>query len=272
MSSPILLPQEIIFEILKELPVKTLLRFRAVSKLWCSIIDDPVFVDSHCTRSYTRTSGTSIICRYIENRKLKVCTTDPEGGSPLTYLTLPIGILDYRKSIERNFNKTCLQSVNGLVCRKNYIWNPSTRESIGLPSTGAEYIFPKNLFGFDSATKLYKVVHKCDVIIGGISRAEFWILTLGRDLYWRNLDSIPEGLSFRTDLGVCCVDDVIFCLGWFDSNEVIVAFEVGPEKFRMIPLPNEAPALSFAFLKGIYKDRVLVRNVEVLHTPLSPLS
>ncbi|KAM7460977.1 hypothetical protein LguiA_029098 [Lonicera macranthoides] len=215
MSSPILLPQEIIFEILKELPVKTLLRFRAVSKLWCSIINDPVFVDSHRTRSYTRTSGTSIICRYIENRKLKVYTTDPEGGSPLTYLTLPVGILDYRKSLER-----------------------------------AEYIFPKNLFGFDSATKLYKVVHKCDVIIGGISRAEFWILTIGRDLYWRNLDSIPEGLSFRTDLGVCCVDDVIFCLGWFDSNEVIVAFEVGPEKFRMIPLPNEAPALSINWTRG----------------------
>ncbi|KAM7460964.1 hypothetical protein LguiA_029085 [Lonicera macranthoides] len=64
------LPQEIVFEILKELPVKTLVRFRAVSKLWCSIIDNPVFVDSHRTRSYTRSGGIRIICECrISNAK-----------------------------------------------------------------------------------------------------------------------------------------------------------------------------------------------------------
>ncbi|KAM7460951.1 hypothetical protein LguiA_029072 [Lonicera macranthoides] len=244
-SSPIL-PEEIIFQILKELPVKTLVRFRAVSKLWCSIIDDPFFVDSHRTRSHTRNGGIRILCQYKENFSLKIYTTDPQGGSPVPFLTLPDGIL----GCHYHYTVTDLQSVNGLVCRQNCIWNPSTRQSIDLPPKSIDangercYVFQSNLLGFDSVTKQYKVVNKCHTVLGQILHAEFRILTLGRDLYWRNLDSVPEKLSFRTGFGVCCVDDVLFCSGWVDSNEVIVAFEVGPEKFRVILLPNGVDASS----------------------------
>ncbi|KAM7460941.1 hypothetical protein LguiA_029062 [Lonicera macranthoides] len=80
----------------------------------------------------------------------------------------------------------------------------------------------------------------CDINFREISRAEFRILTIGTDLYWRNLDCVPDKLGFGTRFGVCCVDDVIFCSGWVDGTEVIVAFEVGPEKFRVIPPPNGA--------------------------------
>ncbi|KAM7464980.1 hypothetical protein LguiB_012542 [Lonicera macranthoides] len=244
-SSPIL-PEEIIFQILKELPVKTLVRFRAVSKLWCSIIDDPFFVDSHRTRSHTRNGGISILCQYRENFSFKIYTTDPQGGSSVPFLTLPDGILgddddDYLDIDSYSFNR--LQSVNGLVCRNNCIWNPSTRQSIDLPPISIEangdrwMVFPNNLLGFDSVTKQYKVFHICHSFFRQLERVEFRILTLGRDLNWRNLDSVPEKLGLRTGFGVCCVDDVIFCSGSADSNEVIVAFEVGSEKFKVIPLP-----------------------------------
>ncbi|KAM7464988.1 hypothetical protein LguiB_012550 [Lonicera macranthoides] len=80
----------------------------------------------------------------------------------------------------------------------------------------------------------------CEIWFRGIRRAEFKILTLGLDSYWRNLDYVPEKLGFSMWSGVCCVDDVIFCSGWVNSNKVIVAFEVGLKKFRVIPLPNGA--------------------------------
>ncbi|KAM7464969.1 hypothetical protein LguiB_012531 [Lonicera macranthoides] len=248
-SSPILL-EEIIFQILKELPVKTLVRFRAVSKLWCSIIDDPFFVDSHRTRSYARNSGIRILCQYKENFSLKIYTTDPQGGSPVPFLTLPDGILDGYHGDYDHYTVTDLQSVNGLVCSKNCIWNPSTRQSIDLPPITIDsnvercYVLQINLLGFDSVTKQYKVVSMCHTVFGQIIPSEFRILTLGRDLYRRNLDYVPEKLSFRMGFGVCCVDDVLFSSGWVDSNEVIVAFEVGPEKFRVILLPNGADAIS----------------------------
>ncbi|KAM7460954.1 hypothetical protein LguiA_029075 [Lonicera macranthoides] len=255
-SSPI--PEEIVFQILKELPVKTLIRFGAVSKLWCSIIDDPIFIDSHRTRSYTRTGGISILCQNLQNSgRLRIYFTDPDGGSPVPFLNLPDGILDcfgYDKDYrnwDQGFNP--LQSVNGLICRKYCIWNPSTRESIDLPPIRLNitsqfdvrcYIYPRNLLGFDSVSKQYRVVNMCDIRIGQIWCAEFRILTLGRDLCWRNLDSVPEKLGFRTGLGVCCVDDVIFCSGWVDDTEVVVAFEVGPEQFKVISLPNGVDANS----------------------------
>ncbi|KAM7460980.1 hypothetical protein LguiA_029101 [Lonicera macranthoides] len=83
-------------------------------------------------------------------------------------------------------------------------------------------------------------LRRLSVLLRGIRRAEFRILTQRLDSYWRNLDYVPEKLGFYTWSGVCCVDDVIFCSGWVNSNKVIVAFEVGLEKFRVIPLPNGA--------------------------------
>ncbi|KAM7460942.1 hypothetical protein LguiA_029063 [Lonicera macranthoides] len=253
------IPEKIIFQILKELPVKTLLRFRAVSKQWCSVIDDPIFVDSHRTRSYTRADGIHILCQYQDELALNIYSTDPEGGSAVPFLTLPNGILCYYNSVDDDYEASCLQSVNGLVCRNYCIWNPSTRESIDLPPVRLNitsefdlsestkercYVFLRNLLGFDSISKQYKVVNMCDIRFGEIRRTEFRILTLGIDLYWRNLDCVPEKLGFWTSFGVCCVDDVIFCSGRVDSTKVIVAFEVGPEKFRVIPPPIGASANS----------------------------
>ncbi|KAM7464973.1 hypothetical protein LguiB_012535 [Lonicera macranthoides] len=248
LSSPFL-PPETIFEILKNLPAKPLLRFRAVSKLWCSIIDDPVFVDSHRTRSCTRTGGIRILCQYeyAEDLILNIYSTDPQGGSPLPFPALPVGILGYRDDDHHNYTFNRLHSVNGLVYRKNCIWNPSTGESIDLPpiifdaNGKRRCVCQRNMLGFDSATKQYKVVNMCVTSFGQIRHAEFRILTLGRDTYWRNLDFVPE-IFFRTHSGVCCIDDIIFCSSWVDTTIVIVAFEVGPEKFRVIPLPNGAHA------------------------------
>ncbi|OWM74640.1 hypothetical protein CDL15_Pgr005220 [Punica granatum] len=45
------LPEEMIYEILVRLPVKSLCRFRCVSTLWRTIISDPHFVSSHLARS-----------------------------------------------------------------------------------------------------------------------------------------------------------------------------------------------------------------------------
>ncbi|KAI7996455.1 HD domain-containing protein C4G3.17 [Camellia lanceoleosa] len=55
------IPQDIIFQVLKELPAKSLLRFRCVSKLWCSIVDSPLFINSHRGRSHTRQGGITIL-------------------------------------------------------------------------------------------------------------------------------------------------------------------------------------------------------------------
>ncbi|XP_051208615.1 putative F-box protein At2g02030 [Lolium perenne] len=45
---------ELVFEILLRLPVKSLLRFKSVSKVWHAIISDPVFIRAHLRQSASR--------------------------------------------------------------------------------------------------------------------------------------------------------------------------------------------------------------------------
>lgn len=44
------LPSDIIIDILSRLPIKSLARFRCISKLWCEHIDDPYFDIIHSKR------------------------------------------------------------------------------------------------------------------------------------------------------------------------------------------------------------------------------
>ncbi|KAI3951233.1 hypothetical protein MKW92_050425, partial [Papaver armeniacum] len=41
----------VLCDILSRLPVKSLMRFKCVSKSWCSLIKDPYFIDLHFSRS-----------------------------------------------------------------------------------------------------------------------------------------------------------------------------------------------------------------------------
>ena len=49
------LPEELIVEILSWVPVKPLMRFKCVSKTWNSLIFHPTFVKLHLQRSSTNT-------------------------------------------------------------------------------------------------------------------------------------------------------------------------------------------------------------------------
>ncbi|KAL6513750.1 hypothetical protein OROHE_019610 [Orobanche hederae] len=48
--SDMFLPDDLIFQILIRLPIKTLLRFKCVCRIWRSTIEDPIFIDRHMKR------------------------------------------------------------------------------------------------------------------------------------------------------------------------------------------------------------------------------
>lgn len=58
---PFDIPDDLILKILENLPAKSLLIFRSVSKHWRSLIAHPRFVDNHRLRSYNRPGGIKIL-------------------------------------------------------------------------------------------------------------------------------------------------------------------------------------------------------------------
>lgn len=73
---------EIVVDVLSRLPVKSLLRFKSVSKEWQSIITDPKFVSLHLNRSTQRPGAINHQASVQEITDL--AWTDPDTGSSYT--------------------------------------------------------------------------------------------------------------------------------------------------------------------------------------------
>ena len=110
------LPEELIRrEILTRLPVRSVLRFKSVSKSWLSLFSEPRFIKQHLTHSTTQIPNDDFL---VAIRKTKVV------------------ILSRYKEIVALDSKHILDvvgSVRGLVCLTGRnmlsLWNPATNQS-----------------------------------------------------------------------------------------------------------------------------------------------
>ncbi|RAL54472.1 hypothetical protein DM860_001600 [Cuscuta australis] len=163
LAFPPLLP-EILLEILSRLPVKSLLKFRCVSKSWRDLISSSDFVKLHLYVSSSRRD-------YADHRilsslvglqfTLKQCSLKSVMFHPVTEAFE----VDYPLSSPYN-SVWVVGSCNGLVCiaieeKDLFIWNPATRKIKNLPDAGVElkagfyFIYG---FGYDELNDDYKVV------------------------------------------------------------------------------------------------------------------
>ncbi|PIA50002.1 hypothetical protein AQUCO_01300619v1 [Aquilegia coerulea] len=128
-SMSIVLPDEIIEDILSRLPVKSLLRFRCVSKSWCAIIRNPYFVKMHHDR-FHENNNLVFLKGGIRNVNKLYLLNYEEVNNSLVELSRPSEMPDIP------IITTC--SCNGLICIEDvrgtlWIWNPSTRKHKRLP-------------------------------------------------------------------------------------------------------------------------------------------
>ncbi|KAK4572161.1 hypothetical protein RGQ29_030542 [Quercus rubra] len=125
--------EEIVFEILARLLVKSLLRFRCVCNSWYSYITNPNFISTH------------LLCH------------NHDGGyavhMPKTTVISP--------SLRRPHNQICTAASDrtSFKFKDVYLWNPSIRKFKRLPDTCLTQLRPVRLgFGYDSQNNDYKVV------------------------------------------------------------------------------------------------------------------
>ncbi|KAL2459707.1 F-box/kelch-repeat protein [Forsythia ovata] len=226
------LPPEIIVEILSRLPVKSLLKFRCVSKSWLSLISSPQFIKTHLkisTNDPNFTSHRIMFTTSYPRFNLKNCTLRSLLYEPLTDA---VSISYPRKHSRRSV--WVVGSCNGLICiaineKDLFLWNPSVRKSKKLPNVDVpmgQGFYIVYGFGFDETNEDYKVV--------GIFCA------------FGNAGGYETMLHWSASPGV-----------GFSSGWDIVSLDVEREIYGMLEQPNYGEG-GFASLLGVLGGSVCV--------------
>ncbi|OVA03703.1 F-box associated domain [Macleaya cordata] len=243
------------------------MRFKFVCKRWWSLIkQDPYFHDLHLTRSKTR-PGLLIVIPLIKAYERIVGHLEFFLSANFFECRAAIHTKRKTKSLRYNDHRI-LNPVNGLICFVHCferdavrIYNPSTREKTPWIKSRINkekeehgvkvYEYPSYGFGFDPATMEHKVI-----CVWTIFRTQNFpnykftiryacdILTVGHNS-WRRIDEVPppyklQGSSVYANGSIYWSNKALFRDEKWDDGEpeVIVAFDVGSEKFRVIPIPN----------------------------------
>uniref|UniRef100_A0A7C9DLX3 Uncharacterized protein n=1 Tax=Opuntia streptacantha TaxID=393608 RepID=A0A7C9DLX3_OPUST len=238
----------LIEEVFPRLPVKSLLRYKSLSKQWNSIISSPQFTQLHLSHSSSQ-------IRYL--------LIDAQGN--LHIHDNDDGLRRFEGQIQTDFNARVTEPVgscNGLVCSAQgvrgsdyyFIWNPSTAQFRKIPSPcnipNDSMIFRG--FGYVSSIDDYKLVQ-------AIYSDELWPDCFVMSIFsfrtgvWKHL-SAPE----KSNELICCrFDDACsvlhirpgtalvnetlhwlgfaFCCGDMDSQ--LLAFDLVKEDITNIPPP-----------------------------------
>ncbi|XVF69622.1 hypothetical protein PTKIN_Ptkin11bG0096100 [Pterospermum kingtungense] len=229
------LSPDIISEILCRLSVKPLLRFRCVSKPWCSLVDNPDFIKLHLSHSLKTKTQThlSFILREINLYSLKCALK-----------------LDH--PFEDGYGGTeVLGSCNGLLALFNSredvgLWNPSTRKSIKIPVSEIE--FPDHYdigtmviygFGYDPISDDYKLVRIAEFLQDeddDTVYSEVKVYSLKKNT-WRRIKNFPYYLLYKRAYGIVANN----AFHWVASKpqpdkSLIASFDLGSEEYGEAPL------------------------------------
>lgn len=233
------IPKEIVFEILKRVGAKSLMRFRCVSKYFCSLISESSFIEAHDKNLATQ------LLVHCEDFNPKVRMNNFISGDE-----------DLSNSLIQYLDEPCFRnlhdmqsSIKGLVCLWNYtgdiaICNPFIKEHVFLPKLQPiEKVLQSIsnfLFGFDPTTKKHKVLMGYMAYFE-VSKVQmkYWIFTIGVDKSWREISDWLNICNISTMHNYVCIDGVIYLENKTRPNIAVFSI-VGDEKLiRMISFPSE---------------------------------
>ncbi|EYU29052.1 hypothetical protein MIMGU_mgv1a025814mg [Erythranthe guttata] len=240
------LPPEIVEIILSNLSVKSLYRFKSVSKSWNTIITDPVFIQNHIQKSKHSTSHNLFLTRAMSSTssiRFSVVEFDDEK-----FQTLPV-------VIEAPFGcglVLCFCDGILLLTSRSYqrlvLWNPSTRTAEKLwHRKGCS----KASFGLcrDPNTDDFKVVvadwyhysvYSCKKKSWIMMKKEYEIEYTGLGFNPRNTS--PKGV---------CVDGVSYWVWSRPTVTKIVYYDPRDDKFKFLHLPENVDGCKIIHLVNV---------------------
>lgn len=224
--------EELIEEILSRLPVKTLMRFKTVSRSWNNLIAETRFWKSHLKQSV------------IDHNRIKImnfhdCHTtlayDATTGRPV--------------DADEAYHDVCfLAYCNGLFCisiaQDVFLWNPSTKQTRRI--SNSEIQFPTRSctwasvffgLGYHSGSDDYKLV-RISMFDGIYFQTEVKVYSRNSDT-WRRIQDFPYEFPFG-----CPGVYVNGCLHWIVQmwddvrHHKVAVLDLADESYGLIPLPK----------------------------------
>ncbi|KAM0030921.1 putative F-box domain-containing protein [Helianthus debilis subsp. tardiflorus] len=251
------IPLEIQAEIIKRIPVKSLLQFRSVSKAWKSLIDSSDFINRYSSQQQ------HLLVRYnhrqffpFSERKYVSIIDDETFPHQRVSLTHPalVNMLRSHRIIGNSHGLLCLYGCYGLETRMAVVWNVSIKKAIAVvvPNVANGVYTTFVCFGVCPATNDPKIVKITDIIhwedVESIPDSIPWqveVFTLSTGAWrspYHNLPrtSIQFGSSQVVVEGFCywlATDRSIVDAG-FEGYNRIISFHLTSEEFREVNLPD----------------------------------
>ncbi|GMQ11310.1 hypothetical protein CsSME_00053983 [Camellia sinensis var. sinensis] len=251
-------PDEIMVEILQRLPAKSLIKFRSVSKSWCSLITNPNFINTHLTHSLTSNTYKNsydnlplmivrqcVSTTHTRTEHYKLFIDSEDSFDEYKELEFPI------KSRRLHFF-FAIGSVKGLFCLheqdRYFLWNPSIRKSMAMPKPTVKTSMHSHGFGFDPRTNDYKLVRIVDFYPTKLPNQkpttliEVYSLNAGS---WKTSstgrNSYPDGIiiDYSGRFAAYLEGAVHFAAKMKKSNDpLILSFDLCDEVFQTMMLPD----------------------------------
>uniref|UniRef100_A0A7N1A239 F-box domain-containing protein n=1 Tax=Kalanchoe fedtschenkoi TaxID=63787 RepID=A0A7N1A239_KALFE len=248
------LPQHLHYSILLLLPVKSLLRFRSVSKSWNEIITGRSFSMDRISRpSRTEPVVTAIISYELDGTRSQIsvdeiCHESYRLLKPRKFV-LPCEVIFISSSSCDGLSLIsywCFRKKTGYI----RIWNSFTEASrdISWPEDFDREDSTFVGFGYDFKAQDYKVV-MMTVASRESNQVQIHVTSL-KSSFWRKVDApmLAESVSASYD-SVTVGEDIYWIARTESKNWVLLKFNVTEEKLRSILLPQEV--ISFASKKEV---------------------
>ncbi|XP_074284029.1 F-box/kelch-repeat protein At2g43270-like [Silene latifolia] len=168
---------ELLFDVINEmiltrLPIKSVVRFKYVSKLWYSTLSSPRFAYAHL-KMFNPSTTQSLFIQYVFENKFKILSY--EDGDQSSQMDNKCEIDWVNEKVDFDIGKEYVYlvgSCNGLVCLGStsgclfIIWNPITHEFFKYRDSEISKVARRGLlvtwgFGYVSSVDDYKVVRLC---------------------------------------------------------------------------------------------------------------
>ncbi|RID62076.1 hypothetical protein BRARA_E01171 [Brassica rapa] len=228
------IPTDLIIDILSRLPMKSVARFRCVSKLWASIVDLPYLKEFFTTRA---SAHPQLLFVYKEKHKF-VFLSSPQPQN-LDENSTPEAVKHLSRIPFRGSSCYVSGHVQGLVCLKfiskrmspvQIICNPSTGQALTLPKKRMRRSFTRarNILGYDPIDNQFKVLS----ITRYSTLDQHQVLTLGTgELKWRTIKCSTPQDSFQQGI---CINGVLYYPVCTRGIDMIGCFHVRSETFSFI--------------------------------------